>query len=399
MKRKRLSRFRVVEFTNRAGSVSFRVTGTGRDGRRIRENHASLKAAQTRQAELEADFVGRSGGEEKVRFTSLTEKQTRIAEGLFLRADEDEDLVRALDYWLAQGRPKVGGEVVRLDDAMEAFTAWLDNAKNPLRPRTKANLRTRLSVFGNGLGNVPVRSVDADALDAWLDKRGTSPRNRKNDLLAVSRFFSWCADRPRRWVEVNPARLVRIAKGSLRPGTPEVLTPREILRLLAAAKRYRGGLLAPYVALALFGAVRPNGELARLRWDQLNFQDGQLTIASEQEKTHRARTIALEGPLRSWLEWAAKRDQKIIHPPDFWPNFRALRQKAKLTRWPADVLRHTGVSYYFRKTGSYGLTAEWAGNSEAIIKARYQGRVTTAEAAAFWILHPERAQRGKARSG
>jgi integrase len=313
--------------------------------------------------------------------------------------DEDEDVVRAVDFWMAHGKPKGVVGDVRLDDAVEAFKAWVANPKTPLRPRTKDNLRTRLAIFNRGMGNVPLRAIDADALDAWLASRGTTPRGRKNDLLVVSRFLSWCGERPRRWIEANPARLVKFEKGALRLGTPEVFTLREILGLLAAAKRYRGGLLVPYVALGLFGAVRPDGELARLTWDQLNFGDSQLTIPGEDGKTHRARTIPLEGPLRTWLEWAGERGHKVFIPPNFQRQRFALRKMARLTRWPVDVLRHTGVSHFFRKTGSYGLCAEWAGNSEAIIKAHYQGRVTTAETAVFWTLHPEREQRRKARSG
>jgi len=49
-------------------------------------------------------------------------------------------------------------------------------------------------------------------------------------------------------------------------------------------------------------------------------------------------------------------------------------------------LRHTSISHYFRQTGSYGKTAEFHGNSESIIKAHYQGRVTSAETKQFYAL-------------
>ena len=59
-----------------------------------------------------------------------------------------------------------------------------------------------------------------------------------------------------------------------------------------------------------------------------------------------------------------------------------------LKPWPHDVLRHTAISHYFRKTGSYGRTAEQFGNSEAIIKNHYQGRVTSEDTKRFYALLP-----------
>ena len=40
----------------------------------------------------------------------------------------------------------------------------------------------------------------------------------------------------------------------------------------------------------------------------------------------------------------------------------------------------------FRPTGSYGLTCEMAGNSEAIVKQIYQGRVSSADTAKFFAI-------------
>jgi len=51
-------------------------------------------------------------------------------------------------------------------------------------------------------------------------------------------------------------------------------------------------------------------------------------------------------------------------------------------------MRHTAISHYFRKTGSYGFTAEQFGNSEAIIKNHYQGRVSSEESKAFYQIMP-----------
>ena len=59
-------------------------------------------------------------------------------------------------------------------------------------------------------------------------------------------------------------------------------------------------------------------------------------------------------------------------------------------RFGLDVMRHTGCSHYFRKTGSYGQTAEQFGNSEPIIKGHYQGRVSSEDTKKFYALLPRK---------
>ncbi len=59
-----------------------------------------------------------------------------------------------------------------------------------------------------------------------------------------------------------------------------------------------------------------------------------------------------------------------------------------LKQWPDNVMRHTAISHYFRKTGSYGQTAGQFGNSEGIIKRHYQGRVSSEDTKAFYALEP-----------
>ena len=61
-----------------------------------------------------------------------------------------------------------------------------------------------------------------------------------------------------------------------------------------------------------------------------------------------------------------------------------------LKPWPPDVMRHTTISHYFRNSGSYGQTAEQFGNSEAIIKRHYQGRVTSEETKRFYAIMPKK---------
>jgi hypothetical protein len=68
----------------------------------------------------------------------------------------------------------------------------------------------------------------------------------------------------------------------------------------------------------------------------------------------------------------------------------AERETKEVQAWPVDVMRHTAISHFFRKTGSYGLTAEQFGNSESIIKKNYQARVSTDDTKRFYALRPRK---------
>src|SRR5439155_21995488 len=120
--------------------------------------------------------------------------------------------------------------------------------------------------------------------------------------------WPWCIERPRHWMKHNPARDVRVAKGEKAP--PEILSLDECKQLLTASEKFERGRLAPYVALCLFGGLRPF-EAARLSWAQVNLADGEVRLEANQTKTGRGRVIAFnDGPkeqapfnaaLKAWL--------------------------------------------------------------------------------------------------
>jgi integrase len=385
-------RFTIQDFTNATGSQSYRVSGYKRDGARVRENFADLKAAQCRQVELETEFLARET-DTAIRATKLTDPQLRLAEAAFVRLDADHELMLAIEHWLKHGRQTAVAESPRLDDAFKAFCAWLDNGCE-LRDLSRKNLRRRVNVFVNSVANMRVADVTPETIDGYLSKRAVSPKSKDNDRRAASRFFAWCIERPRRWATMNPCREVKIQQREDAP--PAILTLDECKALLNAAKPAG---LAPYVAVCLFGGLRPF-EAQRLTWEAVNLADGEIRLEGNQTKTGNSRVVTICPTLRAWLE--AYKGTPFF-PSNWRKDFDEIKRVAgyggrvdgesedsedKLKPWPVDVLRHTGISHYFRHTGSYGQTAEQFGNSEAIIKRHYQGRVSSEDTKQFYALKP-----------
>lgn len=382
-------RFRVIPFTNAAGSQSWRVTGIKRDGTRIRENHADATKARNRQIELESEYLSRRDGESVLRETTLIPAQLRLAEAAFHVLDCDEDLVKAAHYWLKHGKAAQVVDSPRLDDAFTKFKLWLDSAE--YRERTKANLRTRVNVFVNGTGNMRVAEVTSDTVKGFLDKRDVAKASKANDRRALSRFFAYCIEQ--KWTKANPARK-ETRERPRRGNRPKVLSVGECKALLLAAEADKNSCLAPYVAACLFGGLRPT-EAARLDWSQVNLADGEILLDADQTKTNRPRKVSICPTLKAWL--TAYKD-KPFYPQNWRRDFDRLKEAAgyggrhqsELRPWPVDVMRHTAISHYFRQTGSYGRTAEQFGNSEAIIKSHYDGTVSSKDTEAFYALLPSK---------
>ena len=390
------ARFKIIPFTNpRTGTPSWRVTGTRRNGERIRENFARAEEAQYRHTELEGEFHA-ANGVAALRATRLTDGQVGIAEAAFKRLEQDQDLITAVDHWLRTGKPKAVGESPRLDEALKAYTDWLAITTD-LRALTKAHLRNRVTHFVTNTGNLRVTDVLPEHIEKYLAQQDVSPNTKDAYCRALSSFFSWCMNGKRHWCVNNPCYAVEI-EGLIsdEDREPVVLPLSDCEALLRAAEKFEKGHLVSYVALCLFGGLRPY-EAQRLTWEQVNLTDGEIRLKGTQTKTGKGRIVVICKTLKAWL--TKYRRAGDIFRSSYETELRVIRAsigygpkseaQPDLKPWVPDVLRHTAISHYFRQTGSYGRTAEQFGNSEGIIKKHYQGRVTSADTKKFYALRPK----------
>lgn len=400
-------RFKIVEFQNpRTGTKSYRVTGMKRDGERVRENFQDQERAECRQAELQTEWLC-GHVEETPRKTSLADDKLRMAETVFIQLGDDwERLPDIVADW-KRARENAGPAIESplLDDAVTEFKNWLDSAECDLSEETKPGYKNRVGMFANSVKNVRVNEIDLEFIKAYLKDRAkpSGPDNKvvgkttlKNDRRAICRFLSWCVER--KYAKSNPAiePRKRMGKtgGKLHGKLPDLFTVEQCRKLLREAEKHRGGMLAPYVAVCLFAGLRPDSEAERITWEQVNLRDGEIIVTPAMTKTGTPRTIKMHPTLVAWL----KAYKGVEFYPSGWrDNFDAVKKAAGITKWIVDGMRHTAHSHYFRKCGSFGLTAEYFGNSEPIVRRHYNGRVTTEETKAFYAILPtKKAGKGKA---
>jgi len=234
-------------------------------------------------------------------------------------------------------------------------------------------------MFARHVGNPRLSDITPETLENYLDGRKISPVAKDAARRCLSRFFTWTIERPRRWLHFNPASSVRVARPQATP--PAILTVPQVERLLRIAETEEPGIVA-WFALGLFGGLRPT-EAERLQWGQVNFDDGEIRLEAAQVKTGRSRVVTMNNTLRAWLE--AVKALPIAYSRRA---FRRVISEAGISQWPHDALRHTAASHAIRKAGSYGRVAEEFGNSEAILKRHYQGRVSSADTKAFYGIKP-----------
>ena len=376
----RKQRFRVIEFRNHTGSKSWRVDGYKLDGSRVRENYADPKTAQCRRIELECEAL-KQPLDNAVRATKLSEDALRVAEFAMLKLGDDwARLPDAVDYWLKAGGKTIPTDSPRIDDAVGQYLDWLK--KSPLREVTRNNRRFQMDVFRNSVPNVRLSEATPEFVEKFLDGRKVSPSTQNFYKKMLSVFFSWCIERPRRWINSNPCREIRIDLGEQKQ--PAVLTVEQCRSLLCAAERHAGGVMVPYLSVCLFAGLRPT-EAQRLDWAQVNLDDGEIRLDPAQTKTGRGRIVKICDTLAAWLR--AHQGQPF-YPSGWRKEFNTVKKAAGIKKWVPDAMRHTSISHYFRKTGSYGFCAERFGNSEAVIKNHYQGRVSSEETKAFYAIMP-----------
>jgi len=363
----------------------------------VRENFANEAAARCRQIELETEYL-RGHADAAIQATKLTPTQLRLCEASVIQLGDDwSRILEIVTHWQQYVKQHAIVESPRLDDAFSQFKTAMQ-ADTTIRHLTRLATITRVNAFVNATPNMRVCDVQPETVLKFLDGMAVgdakaSARTRINYRDGISKFLTWCMGRERRWVAVNPCTAVKIKTGDKEP--PHILSVETCDQLLRAAENFKDGRLLPYLTLTLFCGLRPF-EARRLQWNQINLKDRELRVEANQSKVKRSRSISLS---ETEVRWLRACDKKPFGPVNLNNDFAALLRQvgfgtAKTSkRWTKDVLRHTAISHYFRLTGSYVRSAERFGNSEAIIKAHYQGRVTSDDTNKFYALRPKKAKK------
>jgi hypothetical protein len=231
------ARFRIVEYTNRGGSQSFRVTGCTALGTQVRKNFSTMAEATVCQQEHESEYQGVPKQDGKLVSTRLSPEQIAEAEVSF-NLLAGRPLLPAVRYYLENFRES--SFRIALSKALQEFIA-AKKASNS-RQATIDSLDYKVGAFIKNHAEKLVCDVVPDDIIAAIHRTGLSPVSKSNIRRALHAFFEWCATRkPQAYCVENPVKSIEPIK--VDRDEPQILPLDGVKRLLQAAEAQQGGCL------------------------------------------------------------------------------------------------------------------------------------------------------------
>lgn len=173
------------------------------------------------------------------------------------------------------------------------LSAHLDAGKEGGEPRQRGARGTTQPGILRSLLDRPLSAIDAPTLQAWLKTEAARRPSRARLAYGMLRaFLNWCADQPAYSGIVNAdacgSRAVReeLPKKNARR---DALLREQLQVWFAAVSKIRNPGTSAYFQAILLTGARP-GEMAALRWEDVDFQWNSLTI---RDKVEGERTIPM----------------------------------------------------------------------------------------------------------
>ena len=243
-------------------------------------------------------------------------------------------------------------------------------------PRTQQQHSRAYAVILAYFGPLRLRDLTPARLRSWRDTlSGTLAPGTVRRYLATLSGPLTMAVREYGWLAENPLHLVR--KPLAPPGRVRCLSDAERLRLLDACQQSVQPALYPLVVLALSTGAR-RGELSRLRWRDVEFQQG--CVRFMQTKNGQPRVVPLGAValavLQAWCPAHAEHGAWVfpgtgclpLHWAEAW---RTARRRAALQDFRFHDLRHTAASYLAMSGASLREIAEVLGHKSIAQTYRY----------------------------
>ena len=310
---------------------------------------------------------------------------------------ETAEWVGKLDRMLYDKLAAVG--LVSKRAATEHFrlSAWLDSyitGRSDVKGATATvyghTRRCLVEYFGAERSLESITAGDADNWRIWLDQHEHLAENTVRRRCAIAKQFFRAAQR-RRLIAENPFADQKAVGVRANKSRDYFLTAADARKVLDACPDAEWRLI---FALSRFGGLRCPSEHLALRWGDVDWDRGRLTVHSPKTEHHEGkatREVPIFSELRPHLEaaWeqAAEGAEFIINRyrhagQNLRTTFQKIIRRAGLTPWPKlfQNLRSTRETELALKHPIHVVVA-WLGNTQAVALRHYL-QVTDADFAA-----------------
>ena len=108
-------------------------------------------------------------------------------------------------------------------------------------------------------------------------------------------------------------------------------------------------------------------------------------MTGRKSKTRKRRLVDISDNLATWL-LPYREAVGLVAPNWFRGRLEKLREKAGMSTWPKNEMRHSFVSYHMAHRQNPNMTALQAGHDVDVSFSNYRNLVKPKEAAKYWAL-------------
>jgi integrase len=296
-----------------------------------------------------------------------------------------EVIFQAVKLWMDYREQE--SKSVTFLEACEAFVT------SPFKAHLTETYRKSFLYYRNRFTSITSKLlVEITTSDIQQEFSGMSPSARNTALAHLSSLWSFSIKRG--WASVNP--LKNLDRSHIPKPKIHILTAKQLRRLFVATIRLHPELV-PLVAIEVFAGVRPI-ESEKILWDNLDMEDGILTVPDAIAKTRIGRHIEMHQTLKDWLEWHRSNGGRMHgticpHPHMTLRRYlRKIRSRSGLNPWHQDVLRHVFASASlasdWRDIGK--LCLELGHSSQKMLHRHYARSMRRKDAVAIFEVRPMR---------
>ena len=270
-----------------------------------------------------------------------------------------------------------------------AFDRFAELKQNK-SPKYRQEIRQAKSTF-EPLLNRMVCNIAPSDLEPILDRLPDAARNAK--MRRLRSVFNLATRRG--WMGNNVSPITKIDFAAGKRKTVEIFPVAVIQKLLEHAVDNDLEFL-PYRVFTFFCGIRPEGELERLEWSDVNIADKIVVLRPEITKTNRRRIVDLSDNAISWLTEYQTRGGKMTGLIAPWtPQVRRTKHRTSykaigIKKWIQQGARHSFCSYWLNKHENADRLVMLSGHTDKqTMWERYHAGVTKADAERFWSIVPK----------
>jgi len=261
-----------------------------------------------------------------------------------------------IENMLARGQSPFPEKNITVGQVYDEFIA---SRQAITQPRTVQYYQQTLSPFISAIGRESrISGVNDKILVDFLNsKTKVKECTTWHVIKAVNTFLLFAVSRG--YLQKNP---ITVKKPRIPKRTPEVWTPEETKRIIAAAPHQTRDM----IMLNLYLGLRP-AELTRLRWDDIDLKTGVLTV--QEAKDGEFRRIGLQPEAVDILERMGPKNG-VVFPGMDTNRMRSIAEQIKKAAGVRHIkrfwysIRHTFATTYYEQTGDLRGLQEILGHSK-----------------------------------